>query len=1196
MKKILSVLLVCAMFLPLLASCGSLQAGELDVAEYAEEAIYETIGYTPTTGDAALRKELSDDPEKVKVSTFSGTLDWGDFTWYLEQVGDPVDGTETPVDSNDDEIPDSYTLTRTVTVRRKTVEKDGDYSVYTISNADQFRAFFSIRYQGKETVDDKEVDKKAFSLTTTEKITVDEQQYDCKVTTNYYFVENDTATYYFEKAKVLLDCDVVMNALDGGVTEVDSKADFARSSPYAIPAIGSTGAFKGVFDGQRHVISGVYYSCGSVGTRGFFGPLSGEAKLLNFSIVDSYFLGSSGSDKSQIGCLTTAASGTHEFSNIYLNVYMTQSGSVAMKTIGGFIGTASGTVTFNNCVFHGTLNFPNASQTVGGFVGSSTGQIEFTNCCYEGPITATAGQYVGGFIGQKTSTAATFTSCTHNGAISGTKDVGGFVGNKGNSRPLTVTSSSNLGSITASGDNVGGFIGNLTQGPLVFTDCSNAASVSSSGNNVGGFAGYVPGSRKLSSTAKDPDSFTGCSNTGDISGNYRVGGLMGQRDARVDFVADGFVNSGNISGVSQIGGLIGKLAYSDTKTSNTIRNSRNEGTVTATGNYVAGIVAEIAVFLNYVDDASQAFYTTYKADHHDDYVKGSYSVEGGKLIITDTRNSGNISAGVSEGVVQDGTGNFAGGVLGYLHGDSQAETIAVPKELGGSETENKTFTVKSILKTVQITNCVNSGDMKTNRCVGGIAGFVQRAAETTIDGCEMSGNMNVRLSSNNNNNAGGILGRTDSVSLYFANNAFTGSMTVDCEDCIPNDQGKYVAVAYVGGLIGYLYNTNSYVSYCTVSGDMTVTNKDTVTDTKDKNEAHIFVGGASKKVNVYNGLYFDPTESTITATDFTPVLDYSSATAAVKPEAMLAGYQVRSNGEGVYDLRVVAATKVSYEAAGFVVTLKYKDGETVHESMQTVYADTIYTSVTDDEREYRASDYKYDYLYTLVISGIPEEYSFANENLELQVIPFSADKDDETQAITYYTGSGRMIGTDLNHSAENHSFGVNDFATSLGSLGYENEDIVASVTSDQYATNPCLHVFSGSVADIAYHYPNTNTQFVALKQEKELSFMTYTFEVESDGVYDIVVKIREGQGSSDRRAYLLFDAESGADVHYIQYKYDAETYPEWANKRDNNTQNSYVTVIEGMELSAGTHTITLRGDSSISAAWHFREYIIVKAK
>ena len=142
MKKIFAILLACAMFLPLLASCGTMQAGMVDLEAYPQDVIYDdvadapVIGYVPTTGENALRTELGDNP-----SEYDGSLDWADFAWYLEQVGDPDEGTSQNKDSDEDGDTDYYETTRTVTVQRKAA----DGNVYTINTANEFMAFLQIR-------------------------------------------------------------------------------------------------------------------------------------------------------------------------------------------------------------------------------------------------------------------------------------------------------------------------------------------------------------------------------------------------------------------------------------------------------------------------------------------------------------------------------------------------------------------------------------------------------------------------------------------------------------------------------------------------------------------------------------------------------------------------------------------------------------------------------------------------------------------------------------------------------------------------------------------------------------------------------------------------------------------------------------------------------------------------------------------
>ena len=45
MKKIFAILLACAMFLPLLASCGTMQAGEMDLTVFDAQGNVQNVAF-----------------------------------------------------------------------------------------------------------------------------------------------------------------------------------------------------------------------------------------------------------------------------------------------------------------------------------------------------------------------------------------------------------------------------------------------------------------------------------------------------------------------------------------------------------------------------------------------------------------------------------------------------------------------------------------------------------------------------------------------------------------------------------------------------------------------------------------------------------------------------------------------------------------------------------------------------------------------------------------------------------------------------------------------------------------------------------------------------------------------------------------------------------------------------------------------
>jgi len=184
-------------------------------------------------------------------------------------------------------------------------------------------------------------------------------------------------------------------------------------------AIGGTSSpsFQGTFDGDGHVISGVYINSGS-DYQGLFSSNSGTIK--NLGVVASYIKGGS-----YVGGLVGYNSGT------ITNSYAT--GNVAgTRLVGGLVGNNSGTIT--------------NSYATGNVAGTGDYDVVGT------------GDYVGGLVGIN---GGTITNSYATGNVSGTSHVGGLAGDGG-----TITNSYATGNVAGTGDYVGGLVGSSYYGTI----------------------------------------------------------------------------------------------------------------------------------------------------------------------------------------------------------------------------------------------------------------------------------------------------------------------------------------------------------------------------------------------------------------------------------------------------------------------------------------------------------------------------------------------------------------------------------------------------------------------------------------------------------------------------------------------------------------------------------------------------------
>ncbi len=225
--------------------------------------------------------------------------------------------------------------------------------------------------------------------------------------------------------------------------------------------------YGGIFDGQNHTISGIYFNHTEKVRAGLFGEVGYGSQVSNVRIMNSYISG-----QSYVG----GVCGNNNDGTI---TNCSNTGTVSGQSyVGGVCGNNDdGTIT--NCNNAGTVNIPTyAEARFGGVCGYNDGTME---------------------------------NCNNTGSVNGYYEVGGVCGHNGG----IITNCSNVGVVSGTGDRVGGVSGN-NYGTI--TNCSNAGTASGTSSQVGGVCGYN----------YKKGTITNCNNTGKISGISRyVGGVIG---------------------------------------------------------------------------------------------------------------------------------------------------------------------------------------------------------------------------------------------------------------------------------------------------------------------------------------------------------------------------------------------------------------------------------------------------------------------------------------------------------------------------------------------------------------------------------------------------------------------------------------------------------------------------------------------
>lgn len=254
-----------------------------------------------------------------------------------------------------------------------------------------------------------------------------------------------------KSANAVLTADIVVNAnvlkSDGTLNE----GTFKEWTPIAT----SASPYTGIFDGQNHTISGLYFNQENSYDVGLFGRNNG--KIANAGILDSYFYGTS--------------------------------------KVGGMCGN-NYTGTISNCYNTGSVS---GIGTAGGASGYNyTGSI--TNCYNTGNVSGSSG-FVGGVSGYNSK--GTIINSYNAGSVSGLEYVGGVSGyNDGG----TITNCYNTGSSVSGSGYVGGVNGR-NQGTI--TNCYNTSSVSGKERYVGGVIGRNESNATITNCYYDSAIYTG---------------------------------------------------------------------------------------------------------------------------------------------------------------------------------------------------------------------------------------------------------------------------------------------------------------------------------------------------------------------------------------------------------------------------------------------------------------------------------------------------------------------------------------------------------------------------------------------------------------------------------------------------------------------------------------------------------------
>ena len=320
--------------------------------------------------------------------------------------------------------------------------------------------------------------------------------------------------------------------------------------------------FRGVFDGQGHVIRNLTITGEDNEDNGLFGYCN-NAIIKNIGLEDTI-------------------------------IHVNRNIPDAPVCAGGISGVSTSS-TISNCYNTGYISSfsYNNESSAGGICGSYDGDI-ISNCYNTGYISSSSsreGAYVGGICGEYFGSA--ISNCYNAGVISASFSAdepflngalaGGICGFihwiYGSS--YTVSNCYNTGAVSASSDNQSAFAGGISASPYVdssFQNCFNTGSISASSDNYFAFAGGIGGHSYDSSISN-------CYNTGAVSVsayplNAYIGGICGMNEGTIDnsywrFESDQIMNDFLLSDANkgQVGDKAGAIEGRLTETQ--MKNAAN---------------------------------------------------------------------------------------------------------------------------------------------------------------------------------------------------------------------------------------------------------------------------------------------------------------------------------------------------------------------------------------------------------------------------------------------------------------------------------------------------------------------------------------------------------------------------------------------------------------------------------------------
>ena len=305
-----------------------------------------------------------------------------------------------------------------------------------------------------------------------------------------------------------------------------------------VPTYNTDAAFKGIFEGNGHMISNLAIDQDTKDNTGLFGATH-EAILRNIKIHAGNITarGYTGTLVGRMGEGSIRNCATINPSSVITS-------PSATSNVGGLVGEMHGSARIMNSYATGSISLPIDSAYIGGLVGVMDDTSRISNSYATGSVSAARSTNIGGLVGYMFSGTSSVMNSYATGSVTGGFGVGGLVGEMNASH---IMNSYATGSVAAI-NNVGGLVGRLSgaNGRIMNSYATGSVSATATVGTyrqtatatayAGGLIGtistgasisnsYATGSVSATSTVSTvPSDIT------TVNANVRAGGLVGSMD------------------------------------------------------------------------------------------------------------------------------------------------------------------------------------------------------------------------------------------------------------------------------------------------------------------------------------------------------------------------------------------------------------------------------------------------------------------------------------------------------------------------------------------------------------------------------------------------------------------------------------------------------------------------------------------